>query len=46
MSIKAVYTEKQMQRLVGSGLNNIPPTLASIRPGCIDYIGASLGILL
>ena len=32
MSIKAVHIKKQMQRLVGSGLNNIPPTLASIRP--------------
>lgn len=31
MSINAVHIEKQMERLVGSGLNNIPPTLAFYR---------------
>ena len=49
MSINAVHIEKQMERLVGSGLNNIPPTLTSIRSrfiDIIDYIGASLRILL
>lgn len=46
MSIKAVHIKKQMQRLVASGFNNLPPTLASIRQGFIDYIGASLRILL